>query len=76
MTPLDFAAHLFAVAAALGAAIVLFQDQASNEWGRAAGGLGFLALAAGEAVTGAGFFGELATLPVGLRTAGYVLLVL
>jgi len=76
VTPLDFAAHLFAVAAALGAAIVLFQDQASNEWGRAAGGLGFLALAAGEAVTGAGFFGELATLPVGLRTAGYVLLVL
>ncbi|HEV8571846.1 MAG TPA: ATP-binding protein [Actinomycetota bacterium] len=76
MTPLRFAAHLFAVAAALGAALVLFQDRASNEWGRAAGGLGFLALAAGEAVTGAAFYGELATLPAGLRTAGYALLLL
>jgi two-component system sensor histidine kinase ResE len=76
VTPIYFAAHLFAVAAALGAAIVLFRDHASNEWGRAAGGLGFLALAAGEAVTGAGFFLEFATIPAGLRTAGYVLLVL
>jgi two-component system sensor histidine kinase ResE len=72
----DFAAHLFAVAVALGAAIVLFRDRAWGSVGRAAGGLGFLTLAAGEAVTGAGLFAEPATISAGLRTAGFGLLLI
>jgi PAS domain S-box-containing protein len=76
VTPLPFAAHLFAVAVALGAAIVLLRDRTSPALARAAGAIGFLALAAGEAVVGAAFAEELELVPGGLRSAGYGLLLL
>lgn len=76
MTPLHFAAHLFAVAVALGAAIVLSRDRTSPVLARIAGAMGFMALATGEAVVGAAFAADLDLVPGGLRTAGYGLLFL
>ena len=76
MTPADFAASLFAVAVALGAAIVISGDRSWGLPGRVSGALGFVTLAAGEAVTGSGLFGDLAPTAVALRTAGYALLLL
>jgi PAS domain S-box-containing protein len=72
-TPLHFAAHLMAVMVALGAAVALVREEGLLVR-RIAGGLGFLALAAGEAAHGGGFAGEVAGLTVALRTAGYVLI--
>jgi PAS domain S-box-containing protein len=72
-TPLHFAAHLMAVMVALGAAVALFREEGPLVR-RIAGGLGFLALAAGEAVHGGGFSGEVAGPTVAFRTAGYVLI--
>lgn len=74
MTPVDFAASLFAVAVALGAAIVISGDRTWGPLGRAAGALGFVTLAAAETVTGAGLFGEPAAVAAALRTVGYGLL--
>ena len=76
MTPIDFAASLFAVAVALGAAIVISGDRTWGSVGRVAAALGFLTLSAGEAVTGAGLFVEPAAVSAALRTAGYALLLL
>jgi PAS domain S-box-containing protein len=72
-TPLHFAAHLMAVMVALGAAWALAREEGLTVR-RIAGGLGFLALAAGEAVHGGGFAGEVAAPTVAFRTAGYVLI--
>ncbi len=74
MTALHFAAHLFAVAAALGAAIVLSRDRTPSVWGGGAGALGFLARAGSEAVMGAGFFAETAMSPAAVRWGGYALI--
>jgi two-component system phosphate regulon sensor histidine kinase PhoR len=72
-TPLHFAAHLLALMIALGAAVALGRDDAPLIR-RIAGALGFLALAAGEALHGGGFSGEFDSATVALRTVGYVLL--
>jgi PAS domain S-box-containing protein len=62
-----------AVMVALGAAVALFREEGLPVR-RIAGALGFLALAAGEAVHGGGFAGEVAGPTVAFRTAGYVLI--
>lgn len=70
---LHFAAHLLGLTVALGAAFVVAGDREERRVARAAGFLAFALIAAGEAVHGAAFAGDLVTLPVTLRTAGYAL---
>ncbi|HEX2029816.1 MAG TPA: ATP-binding protein [Actinomycetota bacterium] len=76
MAPPLFAAHLFALLAALGAALALFRERGHGRLSRWMGAAGFLALAAGHAYHGAGFGGESAAATVVLRTAGFALILL
>ena len=68
---LHFTAHLFALTVAFGAAFVVLGDSSEQRVFRLLAPLGFLALAAAEAVHGAGFQGEAGDWPLLLRTAGF-----
>jgi PAS domain S-box-containing protein len=71
-TPLHFAAHLMALMVALGAAVAMAREGAPM-LRRLAGGVGFLTLAAGEAIHAGGFAGEVSEVTVALRTFGFLL---
>jgi PAS domain S-box-containing protein len=74
-TPLLFAAHLFSLLVAVAAGLALARERDRSLPARATGTIGFLALASAEALHGSGFGGDAGTVPVLLRSAGYVLLV-
>ncbi len=71
--PLHFAAHLFGVLVALGAAAAIARDRGSR-MARSAGVLGFVLLAAAGIAHGADFVGEVEGTTLALRGAGYLLL--
>lgn len=72
---LHFAVHLLALTVSLGAAFVIFGDRDERGASRTAGGIALLGLAAGEALHGAGFAGDLASVPTTLRIAAYALFI-
>jgi PAS domain S-box-containing protein len=71
-----FAAHLFGLLVAAGAAITLMLERERSWAARVFGSAGFTALAVAEAVHGAGFLGEIDPARAWIRTGGYVLLLL
>jgi two-component system, OmpR family, phosphate regulon sensor histidine kinase PhoR len=74
--PLLFVAHLLSLLVAVGAFLVLIREPTRGPVARLLGAMGFLALGAGEAYHGAGFGGDVAALPVWIRSVGYLLLLL
>lgn len=73
---LHFTAHLFALTVALGAAFVAAGEVGVRRAVRLTGAVAFLTLAAGEALHGAAFTGDLGGGAIWLRTGGYALLAL
>ncbi|MGH2766270.1 MAG: ATP-binding protein [Actinomycetota bacterium] len=71
-----FGAHLLNLLVALAAALALAREPRRRRVVRAAGALGFLALAAAEGVLGTGLAGDVAPETAWLRLAGYAVLAL
>jgi two-component system phosphate regulon sensor histidine kinase PhoR len=74
--PLLFVAHLLSLLVAVGAFLVLIREPTRGPVARFLGAVGFLALGAAEAYHGAGFGGDVAALPMWIRSGGYGLLFL
>jgi two-component system phosphate regulon sensor histidine kinase PhoR len=74
--PLLFVAHLLSLLVAVGAFLVLIREPTRGPVARFLGAVGFLALGVAEAYHGAGFGGDVAALPMWIRSGGYGLLFL